>query len=315
MKPPLTRGFFCGRYWDRTSDLCRVKAEVHPTETQAASWSRAADRPLPSGFIGDCQRFPPEQRPPSECVAHIANYGWVSSERRASSSRLRTMLRRTLWRCSPRWLKERYGRRTMDPVEAIHEFWRQPNPEGNEPDQYLKPIGRSRVLAELIDWLPKDARILEVGCNVGRNLAFLHDHGWTNVAGVEISPHAVRLLRKSYPQLSQAEIHVGAAENLLPRMESDSFDLIFTMAVLEHLHPDSRSVFSDIARLSSHVLAIEPDAHVSHRQYPYDIQAEFARVGLRFVTSRRMTDVGEDESDIRNYVASQFTKEVDPSPI
>ena len=24
---PLTRGFVSGRYWDRTSDLCRVKAE------------------------------------------------------------------------------------------------------------------------------------------------------------------------------------------------------------------------------------------------------------------------------------------------
>ena len=131
---------------------------------------------------------------------------------------------------------------------------------------------------ELLGWVSKEARVLEVGCNVGRNLARLHDSGWAHLEGVEISPHAVRMLRETYPQLSESQIHVGAAEDVLPDMESDRFDLVFTMAVLEHLHPDSRGVFSEIARLAPNVLAIEPTAHVSRRQYPHDIPEEFLMV-------------------------------------
>lgn len=197
----------------------------------------------------------------------------------------------------------------MDEPELLREFWTQPHPEGNDPADYIVETNRSELLGELIAEVPKDARILEVGCNVGRNLAWLVDHGWSNVEGVEISPHAVELLRSTYPQLASAVVHVGAAEDILPGLPDDGFDLVFTMAVLEHIHPTSGVVFDRIATLAPRVLAIEPKGHQSHRQFAHDIPAVFSRRGLRlesaqFVGNHRLAD-----PSIRDYTAWTFVRE------
>ena len=56
------------------------------------------------------------------------------------------------------------------------------------------------------------------------------------------------------------------------------------MAVLEHIHPDSASVFAEIARIAKkRVLAIEPrasDLHTSHRTHGWDVPGEYAKHGL-----------------------------------
>jgi hypothetical protein len=75
-----------------------------------------------------------------------------------------------------------------------------------------------RRLARLADRILTS--LLEVGCNVGRNLNDLHRAG------------------------------VGPAETVLPTYAPRSVDLVFTMAVLEHIHPASRTVFAEIARVA-----------------------------------------------------------------
>lgn len=197
------------------------------------------------------------------------------------------------------------ARRRIMERDALHDFWRAPAPEGNVPADYIDPalLPRSRALYDLISDLSREARILEVGCNAGRNLAFLYDHGFRNVEGVEISPHAVSLLRSRYPQLSECPIHLGAAESVLPRIPADSFDLIFTMAVLEHIHPDSSDLFLHIARIAPRVLAIEPaEGHSSSRQYPHRLERRFERHGLKLVSIHPMS------GDLRNYSAFRFQR-------
>lgn len=199
---------------------------------------------------------------------------------------------------------------SIDDIEDLHEFWRQPTPQGNVPSNYVGPVGRSEVLLQLISDFPSDVRILEVGCNVGRNLAYLVDHGYTNVEGIEINPHAVELLRQTYPQLSTATIHMGPAEEVLPSLGDDNFDLVFTMAVIEHIHPSSTRVFDDIVRVGKTVLAIEPPGHASHRQYPHDVAQIFQSRGLRMVSSRSISDfpaVANDKS-IATYSAFRFER-------
>lgn len=195
----------------------------------------------------------------------------------------------------------------IDPRSRLFEFWRQPSPDGNDPAGYVAPVGRSEALAAFITDIDKDARILEVGCNVGRNLAYLYDHGWTNVEGLEISPHAVKLLRETYPQLDKCQIHEGPAEELLPRFADQSFDLVFTMAVLEHIHPSSTSVFDDIARIGRSVVTIEPPGHSSHRQYPHDVPALMVARGKTLTTQVPFSSLpGGDDPAISWYLASRF---------
>lgn len=195
-----------------------------------------------------------------------------------------------------RWLQARAVKQ-MRPEQmmeqpSLHAFWRQDAPEGNAPQDYFEPQVRSRVLAELIGELPTDRRILEIGCNVGRNLAHLADLGYRHLEGVEISPHAVELLRENYPQLADSPVHLGAAEDVLPRL-AGPYDLVFTMAVLEHIHPDSRVVFEQIARLGSAVLAIEPAPAMrqsTDRQFPHDMPVLFGAFGLTHVSTTELTN-------------------------
>ena len=187
--------------------------------------------------------------------------------------------------------------RRMDKQASLHRFWRQPTPPGNNPHDYAKATRRSHALLEIISDLPKDARILEVGCNAGRNLAYLYDHGYTGVEGVEINPHAVDLLRRTFPQLADREIHLGAAGETLPKFADDEFDLVYTMAVLEHIHPDESSVFDDIARIGKQVLAIEPAGRLSHRQFPHDIPKEFGDRGLIMVSDKSMAEFPSNALD------------------
>lgn len=187
--------------------------------------------------------------------------------------------------------------RRMDHQATLHDFWRQPNPQGNEPHRYVNAVTRSQALLEIISDVPKDARVLEIGCNVGRNLAYLHDHGYHRVEGIEINPHAVALLRETYPQLASTEIHIGAAGDVLPRFADDEFELVFTMAVLEHIHPDETSVFDDMARIGTQILAIEPHGRLSHRQFPHDIRQVFEDRGLLLVSDRSMAEYPSNARD------------------
>jgi SAM-dependent methyltransferase len=204
-------------------------------------------------------------------------------------------------------LRRVLGTSPMDDPSTLHDFWRQPAPEGNVSSDYIGPIGRSEALAELIADLRKDARILEVGCNVGRNLAYLADHGWTNVEGVEINEHAVALLRRTFPQLADRPIHVGTAEDVLPTL-GGPFDLVFTMAVIEHIHPASAVVFDNMARLGSSVLAIEPRDNVSHRQFPHDVERLFTDRGMRLRSAVPMRQFPgtKDDPGINHFTAWRF---------
>lgn len=207
--------------------------------------------------------------------------------------------------------------RRMDHQATLHEFWRQPNPQGNEPHRYVNAVTRSQALLEIIADVPKDARVLEIGCNVGRNLAYLHEHGYHRVEGIEINPHAVALLRETYPHLASTEIHIGAAGEVLPRLADDEFDLVYTMAVLEHIHPDEASVFDDMARIGRQILAIEPHGRLSHRQFPHDIRQVFGDRGLLLVSDRSMADYPCNARDtaMKDFYAFRFRRSAGWKPV
>ncbi len=85
--------------------------------------------------------------------------------------------------------------------------------------------------AHLAD-VPRDARILEVGCNSGNQLLLLREMGFTGLWGAEVQSYALELAKARLPdaQLSQA-----SALNL-PYEDTD-FDLVFTSGVLIHISP------------------------------------------------------------------------------
>jgi pseudaminic acid biosynthesis-associated methylase len=89
------------------------------------------------------------------------------------------------------------------------------------------------------------SRVLEVGCNVGANLA--HMPQGTDLYGVDINTTAIRELHHRMPAINSI---VGAAHELPFR--DDWFDLVFTMGLLIHIPPDKlAAVTAEIVRCSS----------------------------------------------------------------
>lgn len=131
------------------------------------------------------------------------------------------------------------GRRDIVPLPQLYDYMSQEQPLGEyypeTPNWSSRSEGIVKILSPLIT---KDCSILEIGCNAGRNLNHLWQTGYTTLREMEISEHAVKRLRVAYPSLAAIPIDVGPAEHSIKKYESKSFDVIFTMSVLEHLHPD-----------------------------------------------------------------------------
>ncbi len=92
--------------------------------------------------------------------------------------------------------------------------------------------GRRTVLERVIAGLalPAGARILDAGCGSGRNMVELARHG--SVTGVELSQPSVELARAR----QSGEVIEGSVLEL--PFESDSFELVVSLDVIEHLEDD-----------------------------------------------------------------------------
>ena len=92
--------------------------------------------------------------------------------------------------------------------------------------------GRRTVLERVIAGLtlPAGARILDAGCGSGRNMVELARHG--SVTGVELSRPSVELARAR----ESGEVLEGSVLEL--PFESDSFELVVSLDVIEHLEDD-----------------------------------------------------------------------------
>jgi 2-polyprenyl-3-methyl-5-hydroxy-6-metoxy-1,4-benzoquinol methylase len=174
-------------------------------------------------------------------------------------------------------------------LSEIHSYWQNPT-GGNQPECYLAEEEtlqkRSRYLVSLLERLAKpDARILEIGCNAGRNLSHLFEAGYRNLEAIEISENAVALLRKSFPEMaSQIRVHCTPVEEIIKTFPDGAFDVVFTMAVLEHVHTASEWIFPEMVRITKGLLiTIEDERGLSWRHFPRNYQSIFEPLGVRQV--------------------------------
>lgn len=79
--------------------------------------------------------------------------------------------------------------------------------------------------------------VLDAGCGVGYSSAFIAGNGARRVIGIDISDEAVRYAQVHY-KLSNLEFGVMDCTNL--GFMSESFDLVCSLDVIEHLHNTDR---------------------------------------------------------------------------
>src|SRR6266498_1218491 len=61
-------------------------------------------------------------------------------------------------------------------------------------------ITRTAVNQRALNGIPRNARILEVGCNMGNQLLLLGEMGYSNLYGIEIQDYALQRARKRVPE-------------------------------------------------------------------------------------------------------------------
>lgn len=118
---------------------------------------------------------------------------------------------------------------------------------GDFDKNYIENYGISRTFLdkEFLQNIPKDARILEVGCNTGKQLGLLKNLGFSNLFGIEINNKALDIAKSS----KDLNIIYGSGMDI--PFEDNFFDLVFTSGVLIHIHPnDLDKVISEMYRVT-----------------------------------------------------------------
>jgi pseudaminic acid biosynthesis-associated methylase len=107
-------------------------------------------------------------------------------------------------------------------------------------------ITRQQLNTDFLAGIRRDARILEVGCNMGNQLLLLEHMGFHNLFGIEVQPYA---LEKARSRLKHACLTEATAFDI--PYPDQSFDLVFTSGVLIHIAPsDLPKAVGEIHRCS-----------------------------------------------------------------
>lgn len=85
-----------------------------------------------------------------------------------------------------------------------------------------------------------------------------------------------------YPNLSEkAKIVTNSIEDWIETSEA-KFDLVFTMAVLEHIHNDSEWIFPEISKITkNYLITIEDEKTLSSRHFLRNYQNIFEKLGMK----------------------------------
>lgn len=118
------------------------------------------------------------------------------------------------------------------------------------------PNRTSEALRETLDrFVDRDASVLELGCSSGRHLWHLQEHGFENLAGIEVNDEAFDVMDETYPELAEGgEFYADAIENVVPEFEDNQFDVVYSVETLQHLHPDAEWLFDELTRVTGAVL-------------------------------------------------------------
>ena len=192
--------------------------------------------------------------------------------------------------------------------KQLRTYWINPPEEANRPKSYLEGQQKSEYLVNLIKRFgSEDDSILELGCNVGRNLFYLWQSGYKNISGIEINEQALDIMRVSFPDINHQSIYNGSFEDVIPEMESKKFDVIFSMAVLEHIHPKSNFIFKEMVRIcKKYLITIEIEDSSSARVFPRNYQKIFEKLGCTMVYQENLKNRG---IDLDSYTARVFQVE------
>lgn len=203
------------------------------------------------------------------------------------------------------FLKAFVPKRTL---KGVHKYWNSRDlTQKNSCVEYTTDIISSQNLVKISNkYINQQANILELGCNVGRNLNEFHKSKYFNLSGIEINSFAIESMKIYYPMLD-AKIYKVPIENIIRDFSNDQFDLVFTFAVLMHIHPKSEWIFSEMVRITKDVLIIvEDETGQATKNFPRNYKKIFEDLGMKEIESSN--SIIEDRP---NYKIRVFRRKVE----
>ena len=178
----------------------------------------------------------------------------------------------------------------------MSEYWKNP-PEENNPINYLTPNCwvRSGDFVNKIEFLGlKDNSILELGSGLGRNLAVLKYAGYSDVSGVEINRNAVALMHDNFPILQDTMIRIDSIQKVLFSLEKNCFDLVFTMATLEHIDYSFDFCLKEISRIAKkYIITVEDEKRNGPRHFSRNYKKIFEGLGFQQIKLFSLLGLGD----------------------
>lgn len=121
---------------------------------------------------------------------------------------------------------------------------------------YYGPDETSEIICSTLDqFLDRSTPILELGCSSGRHLSYLYEHGFENLAGIEVNDEALDVMEETFPDLAaNGEFYLNAIEDVISDFDNNQFGAVYSVETLQHLHPDAEWVFEELARITDDLL-------------------------------------------------------------
>jgi len=183
-------------------------------------------------------------------------------------------------------------------------LWKSKNNElhdGNSPNDYATKSTKivNLMWSVVSKYVHSTDSILELGSNCGVNLNGLNQFGYTNLHGIEINKNAINEMNVSFPNLKAYFIN-ASLENGLPSLPRNTFDLVFSMAVLLHIHPSSNHIFKDIVRVSKkYILTIEGEEYNCKYVFPRNYKRVFEQ--LECIQIEQIIITKETHPELKQY--------------
>ena len=197
----------------------------------------------------------------------------------------------------PGWSITALSDNGMSSGEAVSNFWRTIPVEGNNNSAIT--YAESSILWD-IPWLKnnidrllhRQGSVLDFGCNAGRVLHVLMEGGYDGV-GVEINPLAVKKGKETFPILEKANFFIGEGSEVLPKVKTNSIDVIYSCAVLHHVAPEKiDSILEEFSRIEPKFIAtMENEGSLGVRIYPHDYRKKFSNLGWKEVATEYAIDI------------------------
>ncbi|MCB1219517.1 MAG: class I SAM-dependent methyltransferase [Planctomycetales bacterium] len=174
-----------------------------------------------------------------------------------------------------------FGQKLQPSLEQLHRYWIENYRQPGTGDAAVR--NSAMMLERMIDKLGcHDPYVLEIGCAAGHNLQHLQALGMHRLSGIEINPDAVARLQQDLPELfAEARIYNLPVEDVMGLFGDGEFDVVCSVNVLSHIHPDSEWVFSELARVATSGLVLVEDEHSrSMWDFPRNYRRIFEGFGM-----------------------------------